>query len=249
MPLVVQLTGEKLRFIVWPYANVAQTMRSSSSSTSSSPNKPMILRNATLGISSQSGSISSGHSYSVTTTTSAAHSTRTSPRSPAKSRSIKRRRRSASPTRKPPPVRPAPSTDPPQRQHRQDPLRRHPGRAVLLQLLPANIRHSDEHPVSHPLRDRPGPVLPPHARCRTETQIPKADAAALEVLPCVAGPADQDERVRPEFKYLHERYIEPDQVENQSPRILGRAGDGGGAPQARWQPRRGCRISVPWLLP
>ncbi|KZP32459.1 hypothetical protein FIBSPDRAFT_477653 [Athelia psychrophila] len=36
-------------------------------------------------------------------------------------------------------------------------LRRHPGRALLLQLLPAHLRRHVHHLVPHPLRGPPGP--------------------------------------------------------------------------------------------
>lgn len=58
-----------------------------------------------------------------------------------------------------------------QRQHRQDPLRLHPSRSRILQLLPSDLRLAIKCFLLNPLRHRPRSLLPTNSRRRSKTQI------------------------------------------------------------------------------
>ncbi len=58
---------------------------------------------------------------------------------------------------------------------------------------------------------RPGSLLPPYARRRPQAAVPQADSAARKILPCFARSTDKDERIRRQFKHIHERHAQPDQ--------------------------------------
>ena len=59
--------------------------------------------------------------------------------------------------------------------------------------------------------DRPGSLLPPHARCRPEVAVPQAGSATRKILSRSAGSADKDERVGRQLEHIHERHPQSDQ--------------------------------------
>ena len=65
--------------------------------------------------------------------------------------------------------------------------------------------------MPYPMCDRPGSLLPPYARRRSQVAVPQAGSAARKILPRFARSTNKDERVRRQLEHIHERHAQSDQ--------------------------------------
>mmetsp|Transcript_26369 Transcript_26369/g.59458 ORF Transcript_26369/g.59458 Transcript_26369/m.59458 type:complete len:310 (+) Transcript_26369:403-1332(+) len=137
-------------------------------------------------------------------------------------------------------------------EHRQGRLPRGAGRAELRQFVPERAgvggrrrRAGGEPGLPHPVRDRPGSLLPPHEgrrpQARSEESPPRGQAGPhpLEVLPAAAGRHREDEQQRCQLGDLPHGHAGGHRKEDQGPRLLRGEGDEEAPGGARGRPRRG----------
>lgn len=67
-----------------------------------------------------------------------------------------------------------------------------------------------EAPLSDPVRDRPGPVLPHDARRGGASEGVQTGADPQQIHPVADGAGDEDERVEPEHVHLRDGHGESD---------------------------------------
>jgi len=99
------------------------------------------------------------------------------------------------------------------------------------------------------VRDRPGPVFSHDQRRGTQTRFSKAGPAALELLPGVAGPENENVGERHEHGDIPDRHREADQEQGEQARVLGRSGHRGRTQETRRQLQRRRLVSVAAILP
>ncbi|KAK3062803.1 hypothetical protein LTR53_019189, partial [Teratosphaeriaceae sp. CCFEE 6253] len=152
-----------------------------------------------------------------------------------------------------------------QHEHRPHRLRRQAMRRRLPLLLPGPLRlpglpqpglparrqtpaqSARLDPDPHPVRHRPGALLPHPARPLRahERPAPEDQPHPVQVPDRAAGAGGQDVGLGSQLGDLHVGFARADQEQDQQARLLRRAGERGGAPQAGRGPGRGCRIHVP----
>mmetsp|Transcript_9367 Transcript_9367/g.29878 ORF Transcript_9367/g.29878 Transcript_9367/m.29878 type:complete len:409 (-) Transcript_9367:79-1305(-) len=143
--------------------------------------------------------------------------------------------------------------------HRPVRLPRDPGRALLRDLLPHPALAPPGRPrprgLPHPLRDRPGSLLPPHARRRPQARpahphTPRETRPhPLKILPPAPGLQGQDELLRPQLGHLPHRLARRHRAKNQDARLLRRQRDRQAAARTRRRPRRRRLLPVAQVLP